>query len=391
MKKNPVYTYTSAGEFEVELYVSDKEGLSSKSALRISAGNDPPQLVWQIDGNRTFFWPGAQMQYNVSVIDKEDGELGNGIDPANVAVSISYLENGSDINVISMGHEALATSSRFIAGKSIIDQSDCKACHFEDRESIGPSFVEVAKRYETQEDAVSYLSDKIIHGGGGVWGVNAMAAHPQHTMEEAEKMVAYILSLADKSDAPDLLPTAGSYVFAESKDHQDGSYILMASYTDLGADGVDAITSRDLIRLRSPKVDASSYDTAAIASRMTLTDDQASQAGFAAPIDIVIAADKGFIGFNQIDLTGVSQLALDVMIGPDFTGGGNIELRIDQPEGMIIGQQEVARPSSPDRIIVELPIRRTEGIKDLFLTFTGIEKKPVCILLTIDFVRGETL
>src|SRR5690606_14193716 len=50
------------------------------------------------------------------------------------------------------------------------------------------------------EGTVSQLAAKIIAGGTGVWGEQAMTAHPALTQIDAEEMVKYILSLADSNN-----------------------------------------------------------------------------------------------------------------------------------------------------------------------------------------------
>ncbi len=47
---------------------------------------------------------------------------------------------------------------------------------------------------------VASLSEKIIPGGGGVWGEHAMFSHPNLSKNDAAEIVNYILSLSDKSN-----------------------------------------------------------------------------------------------------------------------------------------------------------------------------------------------
>jgi cytochrome c len=293
-----------------------------------------------------------------------------------------------DINEISMGHEALATASRFIRGKNLIEQSDCKACHFIDRQSVGPTYQDIAGKYQDAEKASEYLADKIISGGGGVWGVNAMAAHPQHTVEEAQQMVDWILSLADMEKAGDLMPLAGTYRFDETNDHEEGSYILMASYTDKGGEGLEPLTSRELIRLRSPKFSAASYDTAVVASKFSLTADQASLMGSSQPLDILIAAPGGYVGYKDLDLTGI--IALDIVAASNvrYSGGGTINVHIDSPQGQVIGTTEIAKPTSSGMLALSLPLKQVEGKHDLYLVFSGLSDQSVTTLITLEF-RGD--
>lgn len=83
-------------------------------------------------------------------------------------------------------------------GRRLIKQSDCIACHLDDVTLIGPGYQEVAEKYPHNDSTVAYLARKIIKGGSGVWGDVPMTPHPQHSPEEAEKMVRYILSLQSK-------------------------------------------------------------------------------------------------------------------------------------------------------------------------------------------------
>lgn len=82
-----------------------------------------------------------------------------------------------------------------VDGRQLIQKSDCKACHMDDARVIGPSYQEVAERYEESDSTINYLANKIIQGGSGNWGEVPMTPHPQHSKEETEQMVKYILSL----------------------------------------------------------------------------------------------------------------------------------------------------------------------------------------------------
>jgi cytochrome c len=80
-------------------------------------------------------------------------------------------------------------------GKELIAKSDCLTCHKEDAKVIGPSYKDVAKKYEATDANMKLLAGKIIAGGQGVWGEIPMSAHPQVSQADAETMVRYILSL----------------------------------------------------------------------------------------------------------------------------------------------------------------------------------------------------
>lgn len=83
----------------------------------------------------------------------------------------------------------------YIKGLEKVKASDCLSCHMVERKIVGPSYAEVAAKYENTEENVSMLAGKIIAGGVGVWGEIAMPAHIGLSEEDAKDMVRYILLL----------------------------------------------------------------------------------------------------------------------------------------------------------------------------------------------------
>lgn len=80
-------------------------------------------------------------------------------------------------------------------GEKIMAKQDCATCHKIDKKVIGPSFLDIAKKYPMNDKNINYLSDKIIKGGSGVWGTIPMAAHTALKKDDAKKIAKYILSL----------------------------------------------------------------------------------------------------------------------------------------------------------------------------------------------------
>ncbi len=68
------------------------------------------------------------------------------------------------------------------------------ACHHIERKMIGPAYKAVAERYGKDEAAIKPLSEKVVKGGGGVWGQMPMPPQPGLSPEEAESLVKWILS-----------------------------------------------------------------------------------------------------------------------------------------------------------------------------------------------------
>ena len=80
-------------------------------------------------------------------------------------------------------------------GLALIAENDCLTCHKIDEVLTGPSYRDIANKYAGDSKAVSYLTEKIISGGTGVWGTAMMTPHGSLPKEEAEAMAKYILLL----------------------------------------------------------------------------------------------------------------------------------------------------------------------------------------------------
>ena len=79
-------------------------------------------------------------------------------------------------------------------GKSLVEGADCLGCHKVEEKMIGPSYREVAKKYENTPENVEMLAEKIIKGSSGIWGDVPMPAHNGLSKENAKFMAQYILS-----------------------------------------------------------------------------------------------------------------------------------------------------------------------------------------------------
>jgi cytochrome c len=89
----------------------------------------------------------------------------------------------------------LSSNPDYTKGLELVGKSDCLTCHKVNDKLIGPSYKEVAAKYEPTEENISMLASKIIKGGKGVWGEVPMTPHPALTTEDATEMVNYILTL----------------------------------------------------------------------------------------------------------------------------------------------------------------------------------------------------
>jgi cytochrome c len=93
-----------------------------------------------------------------------------------------------------------SSASQIAEGEALVKASDCKTCHHPTNKIVGPSHMDVAKKYDFTEPNVKLLAGKIINGGQGVWGEIPMTAHVGMTQTDAEKMARYVLSLDGETE-----------------------------------------------------------------------------------------------------------------------------------------------------------------------------------------------
>lgn len=89
---------------------------------------------------------------------------------------------------------ALSASPAF-ASMELAQKKACLACHSVDKKILGPAFKDISKKYAGQKGADAKLAEKVLKGGGGVWGTMPMPANPQVTPAEAQQLVKWILTL----------------------------------------------------------------------------------------------------------------------------------------------------------------------------------------------------
>ena len=78
------------------------------------------------------------------------------------------------------------------ADEALAKSKGCLGCHGIDKGIVGPAYKDVAKKYAGQNVA-DQLAQKVMKGGGGVWG--GMAMPPNNvTPEEAKTLVEWVLS-----------------------------------------------------------------------------------------------------------------------------------------------------------------------------------------------------
>lgn len=389
---NPSYTFTESGRYLVKLEITDSEGHTASSETEILVGNELPTLSWEItEGNSSFYWPDAPLniKYKVQVSDAEDGNLADGsLDASRVVVSFDYLPEGNDQLFAAKDHAQMADAAYGSIGKSLMDASDCAACHQQRDQSIGPSYLAIADRYALDPKAADMLADKIINGGAGNWGQVAMAAHPVISQAEAKQMAEYILSFSESAlTKKSKYPVAGSYKSEAHIGNQGaGSYILTASYTDQGGGKIEGLNARQTIFLRHPKVEAESFDEGS-SNKMNLP--AGTVPGVDEALGIAIGMKDKYFMFKDMDLTGVSGVKGRFAVAKGILKGGDVEFRLGGLEGELIGTISI-KVGLTDFGLKEFQTnfaKQLSGKHDLYVIFRSEDKDENAVVTAADWLE----
>jgi cytochrome c len=331
----PVVTFDKPGIYDAILTVKDGEGESNQATVQIIAGNEPPVIGLEYDGNHTFFFDNNSIHYRVSVSDKEDGTLISGkISPKAVAVSMDYVSEGYRFASVLLKQAKLDSATQFVVAQSLINNIDCKTCHTRAQQTIGPSFTQIAKRYQGGVTVIDTLANHVIRGSSGVWGLgNNMPAHPSLSLNNARNIVNYILSVT--SDEPRTLPVRGTFVTRIPRDDKGrGTFIIRAAYTDRSVNNVPSHTVDSIVYLRSPKLDPLSADIIEGGAARDQLDEYV----------FLTARPNSFIAWHDVDLTNIHK----ILFRPnwhlyDIYPGGKVEIRLNSPDGQLIGETTIER------------------------------------------------
>lgn len=119
----------------------------------------------------------------------------------NKSTTLTAMFTAKPLLIDERNKNSKAQEEEIPAGAKLIAKTDCPTCHNTYSKTVGPAYVDIAKRYETSESNLKMLVNKVIKGGSGVWGEAAMTAHPDLDKKEVTEMVSYILSLDADEEA----------------------------------------------------------------------------------------------------------------------------------------------------------------------------------------------
>jgi len=346
--RNPSFIFENPGIYNVSLTVTDNEGATTTSELQIKAGNDAPQLSIVMPTHGSFYWDKDEIPYSIYLTDTEDGSLKNGdIDPSKVQVSLEWMTGNYTLEPSTNGMGTLKSQ-----GEKLIGESDCRSCHKVNERAIGPSFIEVAKKYKSELDATDYIAKKIISGGSGVWGDISMSAHPLFSEADASRMADYILSLATENKNLKEMGIEGTIKIPSTNKTEDRTFVLKATYMDQGASGMEPIAVSAIRMLQPPILEAENFSTQRDA--LSEVGDNGVYLGFAST----------YISFKNIDLTAVDSVTFGYSYkGPECF----ITIKTSSPDGEVIGKARFTKkPESKNLNELTIPIKETSGLREIF-------------------------
>ncbi len=82
------------------------------------------------------------------------------------------------------------------ASEDLAKKHSCVACHnVKGAKTVGPTYLEVAKKYAGQKDVAAKLAEKIKKGGTGVWGQVPMPPNPAVPDADIQALVKWLLAV----------------------------------------------------------------------------------------------------------------------------------------------------------------------------------------------------
>lgn len=97
--------------------------------------------------------------------------------------------------ILSAAVVALAAALPVQASEDLAKKHNCVACHtVKGPKTVGPTYVDVAKKYAGQAGVEAKLAEKVKKGGAGVWGQVPMAPNPSVPDADINALVKWILA-----------------------------------------------------------------------------------------------------------------------------------------------------------------------------------------------------
>lgn len=362
------------GRYNLELAVTDAQGAKSIFTAPLEIGNEPPVIAFSTTQNQSFFWADTkQFDYAFSVSDKEDGII-SAVENGNPLVTFTYVEPEKKL---ASGHQ---TATLIDQGKALVDANNCLGCHKLDEKMVGPSFRDVAKKYQKDSKALTYLVNKLGNGGAGVWGEMNMPAFSGLSETERTALATYVLSLTEKH-SPTGLALSG---VTDLKSHQKNSaalkadkpytvngeaYIFTAKYKDKGANNFSSIEVSKQIKLIPARLDFYSVYVPTSATK------EAKQDTFYDVKSIMVPASEEASGFafGRYDLTSVKSVKIGALFFKEPTKW-LFEIRRDNAEGDVLASGTISPAKLKAYGRNSIPLKETSSFTELYINIKPEQK-----------------
>jgi cytochrome c len=193
------------------------------SALAWLQDNSAPTVKIIAPVNHGYYAENTAIPFRINVSDKEDGETQyDEIPSIEVVLEVRYIP------------DTTAARSQSLSMPTTVRTSNCLNCHAFNAKLIGPSFIEIGEKYTASQNDVETLSTRVIEGSTGVWGNVVMPSHPEIKMDEAKKIVSWIIKSASDKNVNYYSGTTGSFRIQSPDPKGKSAFLITASYTDHG-------------------------------------------------------------------------------------------------------------------------------------------------------------
>ncbi len=192
--------------------------------------NTAPVIKIVLPVNNSTITPGAQVRFEITVSDKEDGESKfDEINTREVLLQVRYISDSSRLDTARD-----QSIEKEPPGLAAMRTSNCFNCHNFDTRSIGPAFTEIRKRYAPTSSNMTLLEKRVREGSTGIWGEAAMPTHAELSDEQIHHVIEWIMKNASDRDVRYYTGMKGSFQVPGSPAYR--AALLTASYTDHGVE-----------------------------------------------------------------------------------------------------------------------------------------------------------
>jgi hypothetical protein len=206
--------------------------------------------------------------------------------------------------------------------------------------------MQVSQKYAKNQNAMDYLIQKVVKGGGGVWGETAMAAHPNLPESDIRTIIQWVLSLSNQGNIKKSLPQKGT-ITPPANTKPGAALVMSASYTDKGGNNIKALTGRSTAILNSNSV----------SFKGTEKTNGFTSFNYNSMNVMILPKTEGWFAVDSIDLTGVNSVTMMVGWQAPPKYGFDFEIRLDAPNGKALGIGSLTPPANMKQQFGMVPVK----------------------------------